>query len=267
MRKDSEIIKEFKGLFLIAQNFPSKELEEHLHDRVEIIIPLSGEIKFNFDNFQETIGPGRLIVIPANTSHRFESSDRNGYRLVVLVDGALLDKERLVKFKEPKVVVTNQLYVEIIFNLILNEGTGYVEDAKLLLMKITEDLIGKEDQVFINVDKLYGLAKDERLKKSLNYMFDNFRNEELSLEEIAKVSGYSQRSMRRLFLDELKQSPKQALSNIRIQEAKKLLLDNNLSITDVCFDSGFSSMSTFTQNFKKSTGIVPTEYRFRETRS
>ena len=51
------------------------------------------------------------------------------------------------------------------------------------------------------------------------------------------------------------------LNKERIQVAEKLLLNPELSITEVAFRSGFSSISTFNRVFKNSKNCSPTEFR------
>jgi AraC-like DNA-binding protein len=53
------------------------------------------------------------------------------------------------------------------------------------------------------------------------------------------------------------------LNKIKIDFACKLLMDQDLSITEVCLDSGFNNVSHFNKQFKKNTGVPPTKYRKR----
>ncbi|MDR0843662.1 MAG: helix-turn-helix domain-containing protein [Tannerella sp.] len=51
------------------------------------------------------------------------------------------------------------------------------------------------------------------------------------------------------------------LNRIKIDFACKLLMDKNLTILEVCLDSGYNNLSHFNKQFKKSTGLSPSEYR------
>jgi AraC-like DNA-binding protein len=53
------------------------------------------------------------------------------------------------------------------------------------------------------------------------------------------------------------------LNKLKIEFACKLLMDQDLSIMEVCFDSGFNNLSHFNKQFKKITGLTPSEYRKR----
>jgi len=51
------------------------------------------------------------------------------------------------------------------------------------------------------------------------------------------------------------------LNRIKVEFACKLLMDPDLGILDVCLDSGFNNLSHFNKQFRKNTGVTPTEYR------
>ena len=51
------------------------------------------------------------------------------------------------------------------------------------------------------------------------------------------------------------------LHNLRVSKARKMLTDTYASITDIAFESGFSSLRTFNRVFVKYTGKTPSDYR------
>jgi YesN/AraC family two-component response regulator len=53
------------------------------------------------------------------------------------------------------------------------------------------------------------------------------------------------------------------LNRVRIEQAKKLLNDNELSITDTGYAVGYSDLTHFERIFKKLTGATPSQYRRR----
>jgi AraC-like DNA-binding protein len=67
----------------------------------------------------------------------------------------------------------------------------------------------------------------------------------------------------------LKKSFYDVINSYRVEEAKRLLLDEknrNYTILSVGFEAGFNSKTTFNTVFKKFTGVTPTEYRDNKTR-
>lgn len=56
--------------------------------------------------------------------------------------------------------------------------------------------------------------------------------------------------------------PAKFIAAMRLEEAKRLLLNTNRSITDICFEVGHNSLSTFTRRFTQRVGLGPREFRY-----
>src|SRR6185369_9122730 len=82
-----------------------------------------------------------------------------------------------------------------------------------------------------------------------------------SLEELAAEMDISDRHLRRVIETEFGVSPIELAQTQRLLLAKRLLTDTNLSITDVAFASGFSSLRRFNALFKERYRLNPTELR------
>ena len=85
----------------------------------------------------------------------------------------------------------------------------------------------------------------------------------IDLDKIADSAHYSKYHFLRLFKQAFGKSPHQYLKDVRLDQAK-LRLKSNLSITAVCFEVGFDSVSSFSLLFKKHTGLSPKEFRQKE---
>ena len=85
--------------------------------------------------------------------------------------------------------------------------------------------------------------------------------EDLLLDEIASMSGFSKYHFERLFKEFTNMSFYKYVNRKRISHAEQLLGDNSLSITDVAIQSGFSNQSSFIRMFKIMNGCTPTDFR------
>jgi AraC-like DNA-binding protein len=65
----------------------------------------------------------------------------------------------------------------------------------------------------------------------------------------------------RLFKAVFGETPKQCQLRARLEKAKNLLMLTQFSVTDVCMETGFSSLGTFTHIFTSRVGVPPTIYR------
>ena len=93
-----------------------------------------------------------------------------------------------------------------------------------------------------------------------HYINEHF-TENLTLEEVASLAGFSKYHFTRLFRQYADTSFYKYLNQRRIDHAKTLLLDPGLSVIEVALASGFSSLSAFLRMFKLLNHCTPTEYR------
>jgi transcriptional regulator GlxA family with amidase domain len=89
-------------------------------------------------------------------------------------------------------------------------------------------------------------------------------HEEWPVERLASVSRVSQAHFARSFKDAFGVPPHRYLLTRRIERAKALLRDTELSITDIAFQTGWKSLGTFGRIFRDITGESPGQLRARE---
>lgn len=85
--------------------------------------------------------------------------------------------------------------------------------------------------------------------------------DQLTLAEIAEAAKLSPSHFDRIFHSMVGISPHVFLASIRLKEAKRLLLTTMNSITDICFDVGYTSLGTFTSRFTLMVGLPPGRFR------
>ena len=83
----------------------------------------------------------------------------------------------------------------------------------------------------------------------------------LNLDEISSHACFSRYHFLRLFRRAFNKTPHQYLVERRIERAKELLSENDLRVTDVCFEVGFQSLGSFSSLFHKSVGHPPITFR------
>ena len=88
-------------------------------------------------------------------------------------------------------------------------------------------------------------------------------HEVLTLEDLASVAYLSPSHFTRVFRRLIGIPPIEFLSALRLQAARSLLLTTPLSVTDVCFEVGYSSLGSFTSRFTHLVGLSPRLLRQR----
>jgi AraC-like DNA-binding protein len=86
--------------------------------------------------------------------------------------------------------------------------------------------------------------------------------EPISLHDMSRVAYISTFHFNRVFHQITGLTPTKFISAMRLDEAKRLHMNSNLSITDICFEVGYNSLSTFTRRFTQQVGLGPREFRY-----
>lgn len=107
-------------------------------------------------------------------------------------------------------------------------------------------------------DKLQSLLEKEKI----------YREETISLPELASMIGISPHQLSEYLNQEMKISFFQLIHRYRIMEAKEKLISNpKETILSIAYSAGYQSKSTFNEIFKKETGLTPTEFRKKYKKS
>lgn len=98
-------------------------------------------------------------------------------------------------------------------------------------------------------------------KSDLEYIMTKNFHYDLSMEEFAKLSGRSLSSFKRDFNQLFAKTPGAWLRDKRLNRAKTLLQNTQLSVSEICYDSGFKNTSHFNSLFKEKFGLPPKQFR------
>jgi AraC-like DNA-binding protein len=109
--------------------------------------------------------------------------------------------------------------------------------------------------------KHYFTSLNETGKANLEYtMLKNFQYD-LKMEDFAKLCGRSLSTFKRDLKNYFNETPGNWLKNKRLDFAKSLLTNSNLSISEICYESGFKNTSHFNTIFKEKYELPPKKYR------
>ncbi len=117
-----------------------------------------------------------------------------------------------------------------------------------LLKKVTE------------VNTIKASRANALLTMAISYMENNYQKD-LSLEEVASHLRISPFYLSKIFKKMHSQNFIDYLTEIRIQQARNLLVNPSLTVKNVCFQVGYNDPNYFARVFKKFCGLTPTEYQ------
>lgn len=112
-------------------------------------------------------------------------------------------------------------------------------------------LLSKASQVLSSIDAI---------KEPIEYVRENFHRD-LKIEELAKLAFISVSALERRFKKYLSKTPKQFINEIRLENARRMLIETRLPIADVAYRCGFSEHSYFSRQFRLMFGTLPSQLR------
>jgi AraC-like DNA-binding protein len=107
----------------------------------------------------------------------------------------------------------------------------------------------------------YASPEEEPLKKAIALMKHRISDPELSVADLCNAVSISESHLRRMFHQEVGRSPMQYLNDLRMAQAKNMLLQGDIAIGEIAEFCGYSTLYYFSRDFKAKTGLSPTLYR------
>ena len=98
------------------------------------------------------------------------------------------------------------------------------------------------------------------IKTAKKYIDDNFAKD-ISLDDVSRKVNISPYYFSKIFKEEVGLSFIEYLTNIRIEKAKELLTESDMSMKEICGACGYTDPNYFSRSFKKNVGVTPTEYK------
>lgn len=169
--------------------------------------------------------------------------------------------------EEIKVLITKnclEFYEKIKNDYEINKNL--VLDNEIIIKEIygTEslnELINLMEKRLIHVSKIISTnTSDKSIKRIVKYIEKNYYTD-LKLELLAEIFNYNSAYLGKIFKNNMGVSFNIYLDNIRIEQAKKLLMEENLRVYQVCEKVGYKNIDYFHSKFKKYVGISPLNYK------
>lgn len=229
----------------------------------QIIYTARGEGVLTFDGQDYMIPKGCGFFLPAYYPHSYHSKDDTPWETHwVTFSGALAQRiDECLGLAKPVVFKTNDLsQLEKRWEKILKStrsqslNSGHQNSSHLY-------------SYLVEVNRLISrpLSPKEtnrmaQLKLIIEYMDLNYASD-ITLTDLSKVANLSAQYICRIFKEYMNMRPFEHLTKKRILEAKKLLLNTKLSISDISKAVGYNDCSYFCAVFKKQENVSPAEYR------
>lgn len=254
----------------------------HFHPECEIMLVLEGTGMRFVGDHMERYQPGDMVFYGPNLPHFYRSDDEY-YRQ----GSSLISRAIVIYFKEnflgdsfwelPNIGALKKLFSDA------GRGVKFTETIRTGLRALVLRLDSESDDVekIINLLTLLKAMSDveeatllsssaytkhidkeecERINKVYQYIMNNYATNP-SLQQVSQIAHMSETAFCRYFKSHTYKTYTQFLNEVKIANACKLLINNELSISQICFEIGFNNFTHFNEQFKKIMGLTAREYQ------
>ena len=200
---------------------------------------LNGTATFNIQGKIYSCGRGDVLYLPAETACEVEYSPNEV--LAVHLSECNCTEPHVLRTENPSAIELQFLRMWDAWR----EGCS-VHRVKAHIYEILDILCAEKSS-----------RKDTVAFRCVTYLKEHFRDPELRMERLCSDLYLSTSTLRWVFAKEMGVSPKQYLTQLRLNHALSLLTDKKLSIKEIAYECGFSDEKYFSSVFKKTYGRSP----------
>lgn len=260
----------------VARTFktPYFEVPWHQHVEYELILFLEGEGLSFVGNYAGEFRPGDVFFIGKNLPHTFQKRENDMITSAVVVqfkeDFWGENFMKLPEFREVREMFNNSmqgLQINGESKRLLQPLIKAMEHQKgltrvLKLLECLDVISSRKEYLALSTQEVkISNPKDmERIDKVFRFTIDSFK-EQIALPDVAAIAGLSVPAFCNYFKKSTKKTYIDFLNEIRIGNACKLLIKTDMSIVDICYESGFNTLANFNKQFLKIKGETPSKYR------
>jgi AraC-like DNA-binding protein len=252
----------------------------HYHPEFELVLVTASTGKRYIGDQISDFGPGNLALIGPNLPHTYHNDEKFYKRT-----SRLRARSIVVHFLErslgadflslPESAPLRQLFSHAARGL---EITGKANRAVsermkalvnmhglarwLKLVEILHILAETTEYSFISRMPVSGQneKEDGRMAKVMDYVLKHFASE-IRVNDVARQLNMADNSFSRYFSQRTRKTFTSFVNEVRLNHAAKLLIENRLSVAQICFECGFNNLSNFNKHFKELYRQTPLAYR------
>lgn len=274
---DYEIVEYMKGSSIrIWHNGHAESYPSHWHPAMEVIMPLRNGYTVTVQQTEYQLQEGDILLIPAGELHQL-AAPPDGERLICLFDFNIISG---IKGFSSFLPLWSHAFL-----ITAGEFPLLIEEERRLLLEVEKEYSSGRDltepviysyliHFFVNLGRTCNnreIAESyvksnrrgdilERLDAVFQYLDEHYM-EEITLDSVADIAGFSKFHFTRLFKQCSGQNFSEYLCHKRIKAAELLLMHPDINVTEIALRSGFLSISSFNRTFRKIKNCTPSEYR------
>lgn len=252
---------------------------EESHDFWEICYVKKGKITLHIDQKSLTLSENQLLIIPPNYTHQYESLEDDNNVFVMCFESVsnILNPLSMVRFKlkEEQIYCLEKIIYESENTFKMNDNDllevlnspnfggkqAILLQLEYLLICLTRQLSADEncELVFLSDNNFYS----DFVGVVISFLAENVR-ERVSLNDICDRMKCSRSFLCKVFKDQTGKTIFSYFNQMKIDEAKNMLLETDMSISDISYSLGFNETKYFDFFFKKHVGVTPKTFKKKE---
>lgn len=259
-------------------DFPHFTYPWHFHSEFEIVFVLKSSGKRFVADSVEPFGEGDIVLLGSNLPHFWKSESEDGsenrVNAIVVQFHSDFFREEINSYPEFHRIseMLKRATRGIHFTAPASEKIGRMLKRLLNLNGLERmlyfiklmDVMARTENYRLLASKGYQLEEhrelNSRLDKIMHFINTNYQRK-ITQEEVATKIGMTTAAFCRYFREKTGKGFIYFINEMRIGYACKLLIENHLSISQICFECGFNNLSNFNRMFKRQTGCTPGEYQ------
>ncbi|NLI28783.1 MAG: AraC family transcriptional regulator [Nitrospiraceae bacterium] len=240
-------------------------LPSHVHQKLYIGLIDDGKRVMRYRGESSPMGRGNLFLINIDEAHECDD-DAHSFRVVGFDEKTVIKIAKEINPDSPvssiafnKLVTTDRfLYREIAAFFQMTAAPAPKLAVESLMNGILSRLVLKHT---CSSSTLLSrpLSFTAAVRVAKEYIHDNYA-EDISLSELAVISRLTPFHLSRIFTNTYGLPPHLYLIRLRVETAKRALLQNDSTIADVAVSTGFYDHSHFARVFKRYVGVTPRQY-------
>jgi AraC-like DNA-binding protein/mannose-6-phosphate isomerase-like protein (cupin superfamily) len=237
-----------------------------LHERTERRFPIHMHVKGQLTYVQGGIAyvhveakiyviPARhYIWIPAGLPHFLQVKNSGSVIRTLYFPMA---QENDAFYQKMGIYPVNKLLHEMLLYTEKFQGQMKPDDSRFCLFVAIKNLL--PELGITHLQTALPTSQHLRLKPVLAFLYSHV-SEQITLHNISEQFGFSERSLSRLFQSELSISFLQYVKQIRMVKAVELMLQTNLTLSEIAYATGYFSISAFSNTFYQFTNMRPSQF-------
>lgn len=233
----------------------------HYHNLCEIYYMVSGNCIYYINDLPYEISEGDVVFIPEGVIHKTYYGKKEHERLLIECSSDYIP-EQLKEALSRTVHIPSHLGYSANFHELLTKIEAEDREHKDFYTDVRSALVAL---LFYSIVRAKNAVQEDSerpsIRKIASYIKQNYSSQ-ISLSSVALDNFISPEHLSRSFKEKMGKGFNEFLSEIRLEEAKKILESNDkLSISEIAYSCGFNDSNYFSDKFKKAYGVPPLRYR------